>query len=661
MMVALVLGCTAALAGTASARTIRISDVRRIADISSPRISPDGRRIVCVLTRPNYGRNRYDSSLLLITISHDRQRILPLPQRDVASPQWSPDGTKIAYVATDESGKDPQQQVFIVTLATGTVRRVTNAPNGVDVFSWKPDGTTIAYTTQDDPPNKAAIDAGHDYFEIGNDPYLTTEEPMPVHVWLIPSSGGRARRLTSGPWSIVSPDIPVPLSWSPDGSQLALNIVPTPHTGDGDRSTIVILNARTGRLRPLTSRRRLELYPVFSPDGHRVAYWYNLGGDLMNEWKFYVSPVSGGDGRDVTSALDRDVNGALWMPDGTSLLVGANDGTRVSLWLQPLHGPPRKLNLGDVNPSNDYWIDFAVGPHGEIAFSGASPRHPVELYYLATPGGPLRRLTDVNAGIAALDLGRNETITWRGPDGFTEDGVLTFPPHYRPGRKYPLIVRVHGGPNAASTTEFWDWVQLAAARGYLVFQPNYRGSDNLGNAYERAIWNDAGDGPGRDVMAGLAAVQRMGIVDSSRIAVCGWSYGGYMTAWLVGHYDVWKADVMGAAETDTIEDYDLSDSNVSDGAYFKGSPWVGDNMQAYIEQSPITYWKNIHTPTLILSNTGDVRVPVTQSYKMYHALKDNHVPVRFIAWPESGHEVNGPVRVEDLYRLWLDWFDRYLR
>jgi dipeptidyl aminopeptidase/acylaminoacyl peptidase len=200
-----------------------------------------------------------------------------------------------------------------------------------------------------------------------------------------------------------------------------------------------------------------------------------------------------------------------------------------------------------------------------------------------------------------------------------------------------------------------------AAHGYIVFQPNYRGSDDLGDAFESANWNDEGVGPGRDVMAGVAAVEKLGIVDSSRIAVGGWSQGGFMSAWLIGHYSIWKAAVLGAAFMDAVEDYDLSDSNVADGPYWSGSPWIADHLRDYLAQSAITYWKDIKTPTLILSNTGDVRVPITQSYAMYHALSDNHVPVKFVAWPESGHEVSGPVRTEDMYRIWLDWLDRYLR
>jgi len=196
-----------------------------------------------------------------------------------------------------------------------------------------------------------------------------------------------------------------------------------------------------------------------------------------------------------------------------------------------------------------------------------------------------------------------------------------------------------------------------------VFSPNYRGSDNLGNAYQRAIFNDAGDGPGRDVMAGIAALVRLGVVDTTRIGVSGWSYGGYMTTWLIGHYHVWKAAVAGAAVTNLVDQYNMADFNVLERYGFSGfgSPWTGQSLQAYRDQSPISYVAAMKTPTLILSDVRDARVTVTQSYELYHALRDNGVPVRFVAYPVDGHFPGDPVRTTDVYRRWLDWLDQYLK
>jgi len=646
----------------AHARGIIVSDVRRIINITTPRISPDGKHIACVVSRPQYSKNDTDTDVLLVDIATGAQHLLTQSRHNVSAPQWSPSGSYIAFIAPERDKDNANNQIFVVSAQGGSAKQITHAQSDVDVFAWRPDGGALAYVAADEEPNKAAIAKGHDYFEVGNDPYLTTAAPTPQRLWVVPADGGKAQRITSGTWSLAAPDVPVPLSWSPDGREVALTRVPTPHTGDGDRSTIVVVDIATKRVRKLTTHDHFEGYPMFSPDGSKIAFWYSLNGNVMNEGNVFVAPARGGDGVNIQRHLDRDVNGAVWMPDSRSVLIGAPDGTRTSLWVQPISGLPRKLDLGSIDPSNDNGMDFTVGSHGAIAFSGYTHSQPTELYYMSSSTAAPRRLTDFNHDIALLDLGKAQTITWKTYDGFTADGVLTYPPHYVKGKKYPLVLRIHGGPNEGSNIDFWDYIQLVASHGYLVFQPNYRGSDNLGNAYMYATWNDGGDGPGRDIMGGLEAVEKLGIVDTSRIALGGWSNGGYMTSWLIGHYSGWKAAVLGAAYTDCLEDYNLSDSNVSDVHYFKGSPWVNGYMEACREQSSITYWKNIKTPTLIFSNTGDVRVPITQSYAIYHALKDNHVPVKFIAWPQSGHEVTqGPVHTEDLYQLWLDWLDHYLK
>jgi dipeptidyl aminopeptidase/acylaminoacyl peptidase len=351
----------------------------------------------------------------------------------------------------------------------------------------------------------------------------------------------------------------------------------------------------------------------------------------------------------------------VWLPDGKSLLVGGHDGTHVALWAQPLDGPARKLDLGRVCPTWFYQMDAHIGRNGGIAFTATEPDHPIELYYLESPSSPPRRLTDFNAEVAGRALGKVETITWQTHDKFTADGILTFPPDFDAKKKHPLVLVIHGGPMSASVERFNPLPQLLASHGFVVFEPNYRGSDHLGNAYQKAIIKDWGAGPGKDVMVGVEAVKQRGFVDEARIAVTGWSYGGYMTSWLIGHYHTWKTAIAGAAVTDWNDQYDLSDGNVQVRYNFGGTPWKGDFEKLYREQSPIAYARDIRTPTLILATTGDARVPITQSYRLYHALKANDVPVKFVAYPVSGHFPGDPVRLKDLYRRWGAWLDEQLR
>jgi dipeptidyl aminopeptidase/acylaminoacyl peptidase len=676
MMTMLLAVLLAAATASAQQHRIQLEDLTKIVTVSDPQISPDGKSIVCVVSRQNFEEDRSDRELVLVDVATGAQRVLTFERKGVGSPRWSPTGDALAFLAVvpyskdkdkkdDRTKREDSPQVFVMSMNGGDARKVTNAPRGVEQFAWRPNGKDIAYVTSDDPPNQKEIEKHNDSFEVGDNDYLATGAPTPSHIWLVSAQGESAQRLTSGPWSLPKSAPPwppaSPISWTPDGKSLTFTRQEHPHFGDSDLTTLQILNVETGEIRKLTSHEKLESFGLFSPDGSQLAYWYPRDGDWNNTNEIFVTSVAGGDGIDLTRDLDRNLQRAIWMPDGQSLLVGGHDGTTVSLWLQPLKGKARKLSLGEVNPAWMFWIDAAVGPRGEIAFTGSTASQPSELYYLPSSADPPKRLTNFNQQIAALHLGKVDRFQWQGPDGFREDGILFYPPDFSKDKKYPLVLKVHGGPTDASTTDFYGFAHLMAARDYIVFEPNYRGSDNLGNAYQRAIYNDAGDGPGRDVMAGIEAIKKLGFVDESKIAVTGWSYGGYMTSWLIGHYHIWKAAVAGASVTDMNEQYNLSDVGVSNRYVFKGSPWVGGNMKDYVAQSPIAYASQIKTPTLILSDTGDARVPITQSYQLYHALKDNRVPVKFIAYPVSGHFPGDPVRSRDVYSRWLGWLDQYLK
>jgi dipeptidyl aminopeptidase/acylaminoacyl peptidase len=362
-------------------------------------------------------------------------------------------------------------------------------------------------------------------------------------------------------------------------------------------------------------------------------------------------PAGGGPARNLTRALDANVS-SQWAPDSKALYVVAPKGTTSVMWLQPLDGPGRQLETGRLGV---FGINISTG--GRLAMVGSEPDRPNELYYKETPDAPPQRLTDFNAHIAALELGKQESLRWKGADGFDVDGIVTYPPDYQAGRPYPLVLVIHGGPRGASMSSFGSRPQWLASHGWVVFEPNYRGSNNGGNAFQAAIWNDAGAGPGRDVMAGVDLLIKRGIADPARMAVSGWSYGGYMTAWLLGNYpDRWRVGVAGAAVTDHVDQYAFSDIHSGVATYYGGSPFTDPKrMQAYRDQAPITYASRIKAPTLVLSDTGDQRVPITESYMLYHALRDNGVETKFIAYPVSGHFPSDPIHQRDVDRRWAEW------
>jgi dipeptidyl aminopeptidase/acylaminoacyl peptidase len=667
---AIVLGLILLAGGSASAagRTLQLEDYASISTVSDPQISPDGRSIAFVVARPNLEQDSSDKRLMLVGIATGRQRTLTYDRKLVSFLRWSPTGDRLAFLALDTSAKKPQLQVFVLPLSGGEAQRITAASSGIEQFAWRPNGREIAYVTADEPKNPQEVEKHHDAFEVGDNDYLATSASEPSHLWLVPAEGGTIRRLSSGPWSVAKSTPPVPASpinWSADGRFLIFTRQAQPQSGDGDRTTLQILDAETGAVHKLTGHGSLEGFGQFSPDASRAAYRYARDGDGANENEVYVAPVTGGDGASATRALDRNILRSVWMPDGNSLLVGGNDGTQVSLWLQPIGGRAHRLTLGEVSPAAREWIELSVSRNGAIAFPGATPTHPSELYYMASAAQAPTQMTQFNDEIAQLELGEAEEFDWEGPDHFHEDGVVFYPPGFDRHRKAPLVVYTHGGPTAATTRGFSLLPQflarLLAAHGYVVFAINYRGSDNLGNAYQRAIYNDAGEGPGRDVMAGIAALEKLGFIDESKIAPVGISYGGYMSAWLIGHYSIWKTAIIQDGVIDWLDQYNLSDLNVMTGDAFPGSPYIGDNLRGYREQSPIAHVEHIKTPTLIVHNTGDVRVPIPQAYALYHALKDNGVPVTFIAYPIASHVAFDPVHVMDYYQLWVDWLDRHLK
>jgi dipeptidyl aminopeptidase/acylaminoacyl peptidase len=648
-----------------SARTLTFDDLRKGVSLNDPQISPDGKQIVLLVSRPDFAKDTVRSEFDLIDVASGARRPLTHDRMGLGSPRWSPDGATLAFLASVADGSAEEEQLFTMPMAGGEALALTHAPNGVQQFAWSPDGSKIAYVTQDDSPDKAAIAKHRDGFVVGDNNYLARAADVPSHIWIVNADGTGNRRLTSGPWSVPASEPPgppgSPLSWSPDGSKIAITRLPNAVYGDYSQGYVAIVDVASGDVRPLTQHGKYEGIPQFSPDGAHVAYWYPRDGDVNGENEIYVAPASGGNGDDSTRAIDSNLQRAIWMPDGKTLLVGGHAGTRAAMWLQPVNGAPRRIDTGDVNPNQPYWMDASVGRDGSIAFIGTTAQHPSELYFMASATAAPKQLTTDNNFADGLDLGRIAEIKWRS-DGFDEDGAVTLPPGFDPAKKYPLVLVIHGGPNSASLTSWSSSSQMLAANGCIVFNPNYRGSDNLGETYWHAIVNDAGAGPGRDVMAGIAAVEAAYPVDESRIAVSGWSYGGYMTSWMEGHYHIWKAAVAGAAVNNLVDEYALSDNNVSVAFGFNGlTPWSAAGAAEYAAQSPITFAAAIDTPTLIMSDVGDVRVPITQSYAMYHALKDRGVTVEFWAYPVSGHSPGDPVRAEDVQKRWVAWLLKYVR
>ena len=646
-------------------KKFELADYARFVNITDPQISPDGKSVVIVVARPDYVNNRFNAELILVDVASGKKRTLTSPDRfAVSSPRWSPNGEQLAFISKFGQGKEATNQIFLLSMQGGEARQITKAPKGVQHFAWSPNSVDIAYAALNEPKNKAEIEKGFTAFEITNNDMFVGSQPQPSHIWLANTTTAENKRLTDGDWSlpqVIPPSAPSsPFSWSTDGKTLLFVKVITAYSGDGMHRSIQLLNVPDGSYKPLTTRTKLESYANFSPDGSKISYWYKKDNTITSINELWLTNTAAGEGKPISAQLNREIYLSAWMPDNKTFLVGGHNDNKTSLWTMSLEGKTKAINIGNVCPSWSFWLDATISKTGAIAFTGSEPNKPVELYFLSSTTSKLVQLTDYNAEVSKMTMGKTETIRWEN-DGLKHCGIVTYPVNYEKGKKYPLVLVIHGGPAAASVEQFSRFPQILANEGYFVFEPNYRGSDNLGAEYKVAIVEDAGAGPGRDVMAGLEKLKATGMIDNDKIGVSGWSYGGYMTVWLAGHYSGWKAAVAGAAVTDWVDQYSFSDFNAGRAAALGGSPYIGDNMKKYIAQSPITEAKNIKTPTLILANTGDPRVPVTQSYKLYHTLIDNGTVTKFIGWPIAAHNATDPVTQMETPKQWLNWMNTYLK
>jgi dipeptidyl aminopeptidase/acylaminoacyl peptidase len=643
-----------------AARAIALEDLGAVVSLSAATISPDGASIVLITSRQDFIDNRSVNSLWLVDAVSGAQSELAAGRPNVTSPRWSPGGDRLAWL---DSRSDGTPQIHVLDLRDpGTAAKVvTDAPRGVGAFRWSPDGTTFAFLTEDAPVERIAEERHNRSFEAGDGDYLSGAEPTPSHMWIVPAAGGTASRLTRGAEHILS------FAWQEGGRSIGFVSQPRSHHSGFLSASLNLIQIRDG------SRRVLVPTPLSGgngpvtrvwtapPGGDRIVYGRPRGAEPdFRPLGVHVVAADGGGSHEVAPGLDLDLwREPVWLPGGRAMLLCGTTGTRASLWLQPAHGKLRRLAIGAVSQLES----LSSSRTGALAFIGSESVRAPELYHMASTNAPPKRLTSFNRRITDLALGQVETVRWS-VAGFDLTGVLNFPPGFVKEGKYPLVLLIHGGPMSASTEALGDFeglfAQLLAAKGWLVFRPNYRGSTGGGARFQGAIINDLGKGPGRDVMAGVATLQARGIVDSDRMAVSGWSYGGFMTTWLAAHYPVWRAVVAGAAVTDWLDQYNLGDENVWSGLGLGGSPWLNGNAANYWNQSPIAHAGRIRAPTLILANSGDRRVPITQSYKLHHALKDNGVPTQFIVYPVDGHWPPDPVHQRDLHRRWMDWIDRHL-
>ena len=661
---------------SAAARPVTVGDLMALRSIADVRISPDGRQVAYVVSQPSFEKDEHEAVLYLVPASGGSPMRLTYNTRIFNKPRpaphlrWSPDGARLSFLAF--AGDVPQ--VYALDVRAGEARALTSHPQGVSDYVWSPDGTRLAYLAQDAPSAEEEKQRKDKSFVIEVD-----RQDRPPRVWVQDLAGGAARRALSPPHHFVAA-----LDWSPDGATIAYAAsLRRGYVGQFE-TRLYALPASGGEPRAIVDRDGMNTSPQYSPDGRWITF-LSTGGrsKMIASWGLYLAPAEGGDPQRVRSLTpDTWAAESVWSPDSRSLLVVPNmsplqRGAR--MFEQPLLRVGLDGRIEELHPGPFVHYSPSLSRDGRrLAFRSAEASTLGDVFVLdldGENGGTPRRLTEVNPELRELALGKLEPVRWTSFDGMEIWGLLLTPPGVGGigdprGRRLPLVVYLHGGPNGGFTygvfPQFMHSVgqvepyplQAMASAGMAVLLPMPRGGAGYGEAGLRMIRNSWGEGDYRDIMAGVDQLVKEGVADPERLGVMGASYGGYMTDWIITQTSRFKAASTMSSISDIADLYYLSDAGDFTEEYF-GLPW--DEPEAYARHSAITYVSRVTTPLLIQHGENDLRVPIAQATKLYKALKNQGKIVEMEIYPRGGHVIYEPDLEREIMRRNLEWFQRWLR
>jgi dipeptidyl aminopeptidase/acylaminoacyl peptidase len=674
-------------------------DLYHIVSLSDPRFSPDGRRIAYVRTEMKRDSNSYRSAIWVVDADGGQPRRFTAGDKRDAAPRWSPDGRWLAFTST-RGGEKQKPQLYLIPTDGGEAHRLVDLENGIADPAWSPDGTRLAFTgranreemeAEDQQEPDAVLDPEERERQAAekkkkeeqkSDPRVISRfgyraetsyfDDRTSQIYLVeidPETGqarGKPRRLTGDERNYAAPH------WLPDGSGLLATVNRLP--GHDDLfyfPDLVRVPVGDGEVELLTGPTTADHTPRPSPDGRWIAYLSAPGEDIS--WanvELTLRPASGdAEPRTLTAALDAHAQDPRWLPAGgqehepdaaISFLV-ARDG-RIDLFsASPAGGTIEPLLTGDREI-----LAYDPSPDGrQVAFVAATDRAPWDLYVADLTSREERRLTRVNdEWLAERALGEVEEFHVDSPDGAPIHAWVIKPPDWNPDTHYPLVLSIHGGPHVMwsrhEPTMWHEW-QVLAGRGYVVLAMNPRGSDGYGRAFRGAARLQWGQADLPDLLAGVDELISRGYVDSDRLAVTGGSYGGFMTAWIVGHSDRFRAAVAQRGVYDLIGFYGTSDVPRLVEWEFERVPWEDPDL--LWKYSPLAYVENIHTPLLLIHSDSDFRAPIPAAEGLFVALRRLKREVQLVRYPREGHELSRSGepkhRIDRLERI-AAWFDRHV-
>ncbi len=629
-------------------------DIYRLREVSGPQISPDGDWVAYVVTVLDSATDRSVSDLWMTSWDGKTTIQLTSTVEAESSPRWSPDGRFLSFTSSRQGSKG--SQLWLIDRRGGEAMKVSDVRGGFSDYAWSPDSRQIAFISTDPDPAVAADSSGRPrpividrYLFKGGTSYYDRSRD---HLYLFDIETRKATRLVDGLFEEEGP------TWSPDGRQLSfISDRSEPDPDRTNNSDVWIVDARAG-----ATPRRLTNWPgpdrgpaQWSPDGRTIAY--RKGSEpqyqAYNLSRLAVVPAAGGEPRLLAPTLDRDVGELLWSIDGRSVIFTVeNDRTNYLARVGLDGGELEPLTHGEQIVSSP-----TQSSDGRLAMLMSTPNRPLEVY--ALDGDSLRPLSRQNdAWLAGLDLPKTEGVSAKSTGGTVVNGILVKPVGFTEGRRYPTLLRIHGGPNLQDNYGFHLERMILAGHGYLVVTANYRGSAGRGSAYGQSIFADWGNREVDDLLAMTDRVVAMGIADPERLGIGGWSYGAILTNYVITRDHRFKAAISGAGSSLQLSMYG-SDQYSRQYDLEMGPPWK--NRDRWLKVSyPFFEADRITTPTLFMGGDADFNVPIIGSEQMYQALRGLGVPTQFVVYPGQGHGIGRPSFKVDRVQRYLDWYDRYL-